>query len=229
MFWYAAPYFLRPYQNSPSEITRVIDGSVRKVYRPNHSLAHSMRQGFLALDVVMCLKNSITKYYLQSDNLFLTKLWILSSFQRSGRESEISSSQNPTLYRSYEDADVKNFLRSAPVSYFTSQEEMRKWSEALRWSSDTYLAKILKVAHQLDLRRIPHFSKERILEEIKKELGLSDAAASWLWSRSGEYIQHTGDRSMEPKQEGWNNRFFLLHVKPQEMFDGLESRYRGKR
>jgi hypothetical protein len=109
---YALSYFQRPYNDDVSIIKKKIDDKYYKVYRPNHGVAHSLRQGFLVRDIVklMASEDDWLKKEINSDHFFSIKLAILSSFQRSGRQSEISSSENPILYEKYENNDINNMI-----------------------------------------------------------------------------------------------------------------------
>jgi hypothetical protein len=139
---YSVPYFQRPYTDSDymSSISRNIDDTTFTVYRPNHGVAHSLRQGFLARDIVtillqrsdLNLHSSILYYHTES---FSTRVSILSSFQRSGRQSEVSSNHNPSLYYSYERQDAVNFREAVDLEYFCCQGMLDTWSEYLSWDN----------------------------------------------------------------------------------------------
>ena len=91
---YTLSYFQRPYNDdSLSVMKKKINDKYYKVYHPNHWLAHSLRQGFLIRDItkLLSIQNNWLKKEIDSDQIFLIKSAILSSFQRSGRQSEISS------------------------------------------------------------------------------------------------------------------------------------------
>jgi len=219
---YSVPYFQRPYWDSEylSTSKRLIDNKLYAIYRPNHGIAHSLRQGFLARDIVTL----ILQYYesplhswiidrLQKDRNFVTKLAILSSFQRSGRESEISESSHPALYAKYEAADQRNFIEGVDLTYFCCRKQLRRWSRALRWGDENEidphvinLKLLLKAAHTLDLRRIPSFDKNRICDDVASYLGVDPN--SWiikkLWNQSGNYLKMSGDRDLELNKTEWS-------------------------
>ena len=87
---YAIKYFEQPYQDEQYDTSRIINNIMYIVHRPNHGVAHSIRQGFLARDIVYLLAshNKWLLNELQSDKHFKIKLAILASFQRSGRQSD---------------------------------------------------------------------------------------------------------------------------------------------
>lgn len=237
---YAAKYFLRPYTDSNylSTINRTINGTKYIVYRPNHGLAHSLRQGFLARDIITLIlrdENHPLKAWLQDklskDNKFAQKVAILSSFQRSGRRSEISSSENPELYAGYERSDRLNFIKSfSNLKGVKCEdiEEIIKWSYALIWDSEIIkkdvegknISMILKAAHMLDLRRITYFDKDRILSSVAEFLMVAPTSyiIIKLWNQSGKYLYVSGDRDMEGNRNEWSDRFFILQNDPATLY-----------
>jgi hypothetical protein len=167
------------------------------------------------------------------DKDFINKLFIISSFQRSGRQSEVSSSENPALYESYQEGDRSNFIGSVDHMYFCCDREILEWSVALRWDSTRTeyvenVSKILKVAHFLDLRRIPRFDQQRIRKEIGDILGICrwSGLIDVLWNQSGIYLQITGDRDMCDGDSGrdWKDRFFTLQQNPTLLYTLLAQR-----
>ena len=206
----ADEYFSLPYADvdadSTSDYYSITSSLGKRVYRPNHSLAHGLRQAYLARDIALFIQNlnktQHDEFIDQEENFqqfdkwlfnynkeskFLQKLEFANSFQKSGRQSEVSREQNAILYESYLDADKENFQQKAKDhsganKIFKDQHEVDIFAEAIvrkfeRFPEDLegfganatadiyYLSKIFFTAHLLDLRRLPHFSKEKILKK----------------------------------------------------------------
>lgn len=229
---YTLPYFQRPYNDSNylSTINKTINNINYIVYRPNHGLAHSLRQGFLVRDIVTLLKhNTWLNNEIKTDKYFVIKLAILSSFQRSGRQSEISSSQNPVLYAKYEESDVKNMIHamsSIKNSYFSSYQEINLWATALKWDSNNKcnkiinISKLIKAAHLLDLRRIPQFDEHIIRREVAELLKIKTDSIimNKIWEQSGKYLYASGDRDLSIGKNLWSDDFFILHQNPVKLY-----------
>ncbi len=212
-------YFNKPYRDEPCSV--VISGIT--IERPNHGLAHGMRQGFLAVDIV----EGMTKFSIESDEVspyfrafcvwvrqtirkdvyFLNKIQLVASFLRSGRESEVSSSHNGLLYRSYERNDMRNFIQECSPfigKLFHDKHELFTYAESLQWDGGgeaTNLCRILRAVHLLDLRRINSFDATRIMGNLKDALCLGNSYLErdfimHLWDKSGKYLKVTGDRDM---------------------------------
>lgn len=195
-------YFKEPYKDDPNRLNSwKIDGHECIVYRPNHSLAHGLRQGLFALDIVEGLLETQTlnsqeaiefiqwlKHKVLTDPNFKNKVEIASAFQRTGRDSEKSSSSNKTLYDKYERQDAINFEKDmkkyvGPDKLFKDDLEMQTYKEAILWSTAhegmldpatnedlLYLRKLLHAAHHLDLRRMLGFSPQITKSNAMKEL-----------------------------------------------------------
>ena len=71
---YSLPYFQRSYKDDDylSSISKKIDDKYYKVYRPNHGLAHSIRQGFLVRDILklMVFENNWLQNKINEDSFF---------------------------------------------------------------------------------------------------------------------------------------------------------------
>lgn len=257
------PYFLAPYKHEGimKKISRKIDGIERVVHRPNHGLAHSLRQGVLARDVLNILVKikkecgvldhpeldglanwACAKLSASNARGFYLKIQFAASFQRSGRQSEVSSSQNMELYKQYEAQDAINFYHAAYSSnLFANQEEIEVFKEAILWENKgnlseencpdlRYLRRILHSAHMFDLRRVCGFDEERIRRDgIKQLLGLSGSVPetshchkiqSLLWDRSGVYLDATGDRDLT-KRTFFLDKFFDQTVNPIKMVQAI--------
>lgn len=205
----------------------------RGVPRPNHSLHHGMRQGFLALDICTIfnkgcygwLSDELHKYC--GDYFYIQAL---SSFQRSGRESEHSSTEQPDLNMHYRKRDRANF-----DSWASSSLKDKYDSSTLEEENRSMIGRIIKAAHQLDLQRIPSFCKERIYNCVEDLLfvryhdeTVKRKIFEELWRRSKEYLRVTGDRG-----EGrcnYSHHFVDLYREPEKMVDELiiaQNRLRG--
>lgn len=148
-------YFSKPYEEAGNKTSifyalNCPDGSV--VYRPNHSLAHGMRQAYLAADLVLALKQANgdlfthkeegkrftdwVKDKLATDTNFLKKVELANAFQRTGRKSEISRGQDQQKYEAYLLADQENFIAKAkdyvgPNKLFKDQQELDVYKQAI--------------------------------------------------------------------------------------------------
>jgi len=229
---YAIRYFQRPYEDDEylSVIKKKIDDKYYKVYRPNHGLAHSLRQGFLVRDIVKLIKNDWLSEEINLDKNFIIKLAILSSSQRSGRQSEVSSSENPSLYTKYENDDVNNMIYVMKNNIYF-KDEIELWSSALKW--DVFnkcdkvkrISNLIKAAHLLDLRRIPGFDVDRIKYNISELLDITPNSdiMTILWNQSGKYLNISGDRDLVTNKNYWSDRFFILHQNPTKLYFTLKS------
>ena len=252
------PYFLAPYTDcSYGRMTRTIDGKTYAVERFNHGLAHGLRQGVLAKDIFdlllrlkeenslrnLCENEPILNWAQEKrekDPNFMQKLELVSSFQRSGRQSEISSSDNMGLYKKYERQDAINFRGAArELGIFESEEEIQTFAEAmLMFNPGTlnpfenkdllYIKCILQSAHTFDLRRICSFDMDRIKNTGIAQLFTGGGLVLFqeeyhqireaLWDRSGKYLQITGERDLETGR-GLQDPFFLQT--PTEMVEAI--------
>lgn len=245
-----SPYFLAKYPNGlPRDVqSRKINGVWYRVERFNHGLAHSLRQGALAKDIIDALASMKIDDHpflnwvrsQRNQKNFMAKVEMAASFQRSGRKSDIAGSLNPSLYKEYELQDMHNFEKAAVASkLFTNQNEIDIFKEAILWSNRgildenthldlKYLRCILHAAHTLDLRRILAFDEKRIkkdaLEQLFDEKTISkdevQKLINDLWSRSGQYLAATGDRDLTTRR--WlTDTFFIQSKYPQKMVDAI--------
>lgn len=234
-------YFNKPYidDNRNATVIRTINGQKYIVHRFNHGLLHSVRQGLLAVAIVNVLLDEshlIKKnhklfmdwlmYKINHDLYFLYKVMLASSFQRSGRQSEITSSQNKKLYDKYEWMDTVNFQNEVYKfkGLFSSGEEMRVYRKAILWSlvgdgdmecvDLLYLRKILHAAHILDLRRIPDFDMQRIKNQTLEILFDGDKEMMYiidiLFDISGWFLKLMGERDMVFGKRVIDDKFFVL-------------------
>lgn len=147
-------YFKKPYKNDPKRANQWrVGGKTYIVYRPNHSLAHGVRQGLFAVDIIegLLAASSVTspeaklfkdwlKNKIATDPYFKHKVEIASAFQRTGRGSEDSSTTNEKLYKQYERQDVLNFEKDmrqhvGPGKLFRNELEFQTYKEAIMWST----------------------------------------------------------------------------------------------
>jgi hypothetical protein len=213
------PIFSRPYTDEYSYTQRIINGKNILVQRPNHGFLYSMRQALLAYNICQMLNYD-------SDNV--KKIMLLSSLQRSGREAEISNEEFPDLYRKYEIADTMIFKKEAAKhSYlFSSTEEIDQLSQALHWKSESFISKIIRTAHILDLRRIPSFDMIRVKKDACMCLfgNLDDQnkkVIDKLFDYAGVYLDVTGDRDAIKGKEVLSDRFFVLSTNNELCADTL--------
>lgn len=235
-----APYFTKPYTGSLFEIhpKRLTQESLRvlgdapnefverkrRVYRPNHGLAHSVRQGLLALDVLTELtSNNLeisnwVRQNLKQDKFFASKIQFVSCFQRSGRDSEISESLFSDLYHIYENRD-KIFFTENAIDKKIFSIDLEQYRNALSWNNQNNIARVIHSAHLLDLRRMPHWDRNRIEHDIIEQIGIDSIAVERLWLLSGKYLHATGDR--EINKEYYSDRFFELSNNPELLANTL--------
>jgi hypothetical protein len=137
------PYFLSAYQEGGfwQKIERRINGVRYLVNRYNHGLAHGLRQGVLARDILDLLRSMKSAYgaldhtdlndladwvHSKRDTTLEHQVQFASSFQRSGRQSEASSTHDLERYKRYELQDALNFRKAALASpLFTKRDEIK--------------------------------------------------------------------------------------------------------
>lgn len=133
-------------------------------FKANHGLTHAARQAFLSVDLVQLLTNtenaSPLKPWLQTsqknDSHFLEKVAIASAYQRNGRESEVSSTQNRALFAQYVFKSSTNFaheMQSSPLFAKGKQGET---------SLLDYQAAILKAINMTDEEIIQSATTEKL-------------------------------------------------------------------
>jgi len=246
------PYFLSAYTQGSSydKATRVIQGQRYSVERANHGLAHGLRQGLLAKDIFIFLiqylmtdSTGIVEWAQRkskTDPFWIEKIQLAASFQRSGRQSECSSTHNLELYKQYERQDAVYFNQYAQnCPLFTGDLERSVFAEAILWLNPgnldenqvedlKYLRRIFHAAHTLDLRRIRGFDGTRIQKEAMDQLfgGAlpieSGSIIRLLWNRSGEYLRATGDRDLV-NQRPFQDAFFTQSHNPSTLVDAIHS------
>lgn len=185
------PYFLAPYKEGRSKDQKItqINGSSYTVERYNHGLAHGLRQGALAKDIVQLLarlkKEGHVFGYQESNDLlawvrekitgtnpnnFIKKIEMAAAFQRSGRQSECSSAADLDKYKKYEMQDTVNFRSAASKSKLFAKDReipLQVFEEAILWSNkgtlDENVNRDLKY-----IRRILHAAHTLDLRRIPK-------------------------------------------------------------
>lgn len=242
------PHFSKAYEDAlPSSPYYALHdkASGKTVYRPNHSLAHGLRQAYLAVDIGIALKHvegkslntagqalaNWVKEKAKADPLLFQKIEFANAFQRTGRKSEASRDYDPEKFESYLEADKQNLQEAAaehigPGKLFKNQAELDLYKTAIATKYESleqarnkdlfYLSKILYTSHLLDLRRLPHFEKKRILEQIALQLFETKTPnadetklVDKLWKRSGDYLAATGDRDMDRNdRKDWDTALF---------------------
>lgn len=195
-------YFKKPYKDGPKTLKMEYKGTTYVVNRPNHALAHGLRQGFLAVDIVSGIAKTALAFAsddgkklkkwvdrkIVKDPKFKQKIEFAAAFQRTGRQSEASSTADPQKYNEYERADAKNFAREVkkhigPGKLFNDKKEAQVYKEAILWSTAAEgkinpqkseslycLRKIFHAAHDLDLRRMRKFDLKRVKCSAVEEL-----------------------------------------------------------
>ncbi len=244
-----APYFLSAYKIAPwIKAKREILGEEFVVHRPNHGLAHSLRQSALAKEIFLFLTNySISdtsgivgwaKKKLETDPLFLQKIEMAAAFQRSGRESECSSSSDPALYKTFEMQDTIYFQTHAEKCPLFTEQERLIFAEAILWSNPgkldenqsddlKYLRRVFHASHTLDLRRIPSFDGDRIQKDAMDQLfGCAlpenvETVKNLLWNRSGRYLLATGDTDLAEGRNHYQDEFFLQTRNPYRLVEAI--------
>lgn len=209
------PHFSKAYLLEPEQVHRGVN-------RPNHSIHHGLRQGFLALDICTIFSKNCfgwlseelqnypdSYYYIQA----------ISCFQRSGRESE---SNDPEINKRFLEKDKANFESWAGEKFSKVDTSVYDDNEL------SMIGRIVKAAHQLDLRRIVCFDKQRIKKEVYRLLFLGfcnecvkSKVFEELWRRSGEYLRVTGDRDMDKNKSEYSHHFVDLNNDPDKLVDEL--------
>ncbi|CAK7994607.1 Hypothetical protein POVR1_LOCUS131 [uncultured virus] len=228
------PYFTKQYTVKPHTLEMTINGLTYKIVRPNHGLAHGLRQSIIAVKIVPLLISAqpthpMSQWLLQQDEDFIFKLGMVAAFQRTGRQSEIGHRDNPSLYQEYIRNDVKNFHHHAKryVDNFRDDEEISFFQDALMWPlreeliTLNYLETILSISHKADLRRILSFDQERILKMIRESLvGYPSWIVDAIWKLSGDHLKATGDRDMVA-QRTYQPTFCFISTNPEEIVERL--------
>lgn len=195
------PYFTKEYEdrkyfadieNDRRYVVTRDDG--KKVFRPNHGLAHSLRKGFLAKDIIDLFvdtaKNprffatssakSLMGWVMENfsrDPNFIKKMELVSAYQRSGRQSEVEGNDNTEgvgaseSYKQYAQRDAENFYRDVMgnpllMEHFNNNEaEIVQYSNALRKViSDPHVENISKIISTTHMLDILRLAKPERIE-----------------------------------------------------------------
>ena len=180
----ASAIYDKPYEDQPEKkITRVIDDQTVTVYRPNHGLAHAVRQALLARNIIKELRDlkddkhesrllDWIKSKSQEDiNKLMKKVELAALYYRAGRENEYSHSQGTPKRKARFNENMRNgakmFQKAAQESkIFDSEQEIEDYMQAFyRYEYDElkkkltgdskFLDQLLYAVHTLDLRRVP--------------------------------------------------------------------------
>lgn len=223
-------YFKKPYpvQTTRHDRRKVFCANNTFVHRPNHSLAHGMRQAFHSLAIVDELSHIDPNTFPAAHDLviwvqmqlkdrnFLKKLVFASAFQRTGRFSE--EPDNPMI----KDRDAQNFDRDVQ-QYIGVNNVFRDDSEGISYMSALqapdflvgdarHLKTIFELSHTLDLRRLAFDqNKSQDISSFQDAISqklfgvkldrvgvLGENIVARLWQRSGFYLENTGDRDRDP-------------------------------
>lgn len=224
-----AVHFCMPYGDIPSKIATFIGAQPYIVERPNHGLAFAVMQGYLTVDLIMYLINNSTselatwvKQEVEKDPAFIYCLQLLSAYQRSGRASEVKSSENPQLYSEYINNDRLIFENDTPkyASLLNGADLSQYLLYPLKYESLHNIERILYLAHYSCLRRIPHFDKSIICENML-QITNDEKLINYLWDRSGIYLEATGDRDLEYDRKDYADRFYILSNDPVHLAETL--------
>ncbi len=215
-------HYGRPYSD-PKHPTGGFEKSLEKdgvtVYRGNHPLDHGVRQGKLAVDIVDIIVRDHQKVaepiavFIQEygkDPLFRRKVQFTSSFQRTGRESEIGYPDDPVGAKRYGRTDVEFFKQAAQASGLFSPEEIKLYAAGLNDAAQAMgknhpLGAILFAAHSLDLLRMRpiQFTREYSSSGVKGKVLSAlyppgtpstevDATIEILAKRTESYLEANG-------------------------------------
>jgi hypothetical protein len=184
----------------------------------------------------------------KEDPLFLQKIEFIAAFLRSGRLSE-ATQENETekeQFKTYIVREANLFEHEArkvetmPGVRLFNDSEIDEYKKTLLGtiltpgSDGFYLSHILKAAHLLDLRRLPDCRINEVKAGVSQQLfgaqKKPDAKLTkekqiieWLWDRSGEYLEATGDRDVVKGRFSFNEPLFCMYAQyPETMINGLQ-------
>lgn len=249
-------YFSQPYQtapNSPADKILNCNAPLKNVERPNHGLAHGLRQGLISLDIVDELNKHADSFQhadakqlaewvrgkIKTDPNFRKKVIFAAAFQRTGR---ISETDNPD---SFKPKDAANFYKEAlpyvgAGKLFNSTKELEIFRDALSSAGkpqisidSAYLNQIFYGSHWLDLRRLVYGGNTSFQHEAAAELFNTGGGSTnelddfikILWDRVGKYLEKTGDRDgdLNPPRKYNYHLFCELSNNPAKMVQALFS------
>lgn len=214
----------RPYGDKPAPLKDTNRNVL--IHRPNHGLAHAMRQRYLVhdiLDVIIRGKSRLTDFVerkIETDRLFVRKLEVAAAFQRVGRESEAGSDQRE-LYRRYMQNSRRLFLEYFP-RYFHGERDSELYSNAITHSSaggnSDFVKRILDSVHLLDLVRMGGgVNRHSIVDRIHELLEIPREHALGLLGISDTYSRATGQGN-----HGDHGLFVRLSQNPKELVAALD-------
>lgn len=174
-------YFSKPYNIAPPYIIQCGKNNLPDILRPNHGLAHGLRQGMLTLDIVEALNNislattdkdvndliNWVKNKIKTDPNFRSKIEFAAAFQRTGRQSEENlTDEDRKRDAQYFEESANEF--TGPGGIFQNPRDILIYKQALGammpvqgFSDDEstdirFLGAIFEASHWLDLRRLKH-------------------------------------------------------------------------
>lgn len=260
----AHEYYKKPYSRDPNDFqVRNVGTNTYKIFRPNHGLAHAMRKSALAVDTLKVMKDVMgnnlgawIRNNFKNPN-FAEQLAFAMLMLRTGRSSE-SKDVNQYKEDCYKSAEI--FAQEAAKSrWFPNPQDIENFKFAMEMIGDISkcyniegakyiytqargctperlnIYNFLYAVHHLDLRRLFHFDRERILSSIAAYLGFYDSdnkantkapEVQKLWQRSGQYLKLTGDRDVDgtpPFNRDYQDIFFVLSSDPIELHKQVEA------
>lgn len=162
----------KPFAEDSAEASIVIGG--RQIYRPNHALAHTLRQIFYVKPIMdyfahYAVDPEFAIFCRVQKDLFFIQLALI--FSVTGRESEIGFSEDPIKYRKFREKSAADFRRYAESINMQMKDILRFERLVLYMGNpifplsinisnqsdfnkaDNYIFYIMTLAHKLDLPR----------------------------------------------------------------------------
>jgi hypothetical protein len=238
----------KPYKDQPEKkVKRVIHNKEYVVYRPNHGLAHGLRQALYVKDIVKELRDPLNTHNLalwvqkKSDEDFekLTKKLALAAlYYRVGRENEYSNSRGTEKMKARFEENMRNgaqlFKKAAQsLELFDNEEEIQDFMNAFYHyeyknkkeempKKSKPIDRILYAAHILDVRRVAVSwnnisARPKRIKEIARLLGLSEEKIQILDNKVAKYLEATGDRDGWQERGRYAHRFMLQANDPEMM------------
>jgi hypothetical protein len=226
----AYPFFNRPYENAPGELT---SSNGITVYRPNHGITHAVRSGALSADLMeFILKNpsggefqSWLKAKIAADPTYPQKVEMIGLMHRSGRTDEADSKNGPPEKRQKEmQACADNFKAAAANSglKFTPSElddfanSIILDGEGSSNADQDHLSRLLRSAHNVELIRVGMKFAGDIQGAIPE---VTDNEVTQLYKREATYLSTTGDQRQAG--EGYTPAFYKLSTDPSALLQAM--------
>lgn len=221
-------YLSRPYENEESVEPYLECEDFPRVERPNHGLVHTLRTASYVPRVVKIYNSLNVKALLSIREIEELQLAML--FFVAGRESELSfdpdDKKKNKEYNAYRKASAKAFSKYVKEELTDRiSNETRKMYKQLIFNPydpkliNTDLSKVIRICHDLDLRRCYGKKKyDRKLEEIAKLFSRGKAKEEQpkkiqrlfieLSKDVKKCIKNTGDRDLVRNRE-YSSHFFI--------------------